>query len=122
MDASLANLSIGNLVLNPAFDPAVNNYTAKAVYRTDDVDVTMDTNDAAASFTINGGANTNVALALGDTTIDIEVTAEDGATTRNYEVVVTRANFGQQAYVKASNTQANDHCQGALRPRPSLYL
>lgn len=108
MDASLSNLSIGNLVLVPVFDPVVNNYSADAVYRISDADVVATTNDAAASVAINGGVNANVPITLGDTTITVNVTAEDTLAMMSYEIIVSRANFAQQAYVKASNTGLND--------------
>ena len=107
-DASLANLSLGNLVLVPAFDPAVMNYTASAVYRTDNVDVAATTNHAAATFQINGGSITSFSLPLGNTNITVDVTAEDGVAMRAYSVAVTREAFAQQAYIKASNSQAGD--------------
>ncbi len=91
-DASLSSLSVTGGTLDPAFSPAVTNYTATVPFRSS-VDVSATTSDDNASFTINGSNNTTVALTVGDNTISIVVTAEDSATTRTYTVVVTRPLF-----------------------------
>ena len=108
-DASLSSLSLTGGPLNPAFSPAVTEYTATVPQSSSSVDVSATANDGNASFMINGSNNTTVALAVGDNTISIVVTAENGTTTRTYTIVVTsRLTFAQEAYIKASNTDAND--------------
>jgi hypothetical protein len=108
-DASLSSLSVTGATLDPAFSPAVTNYTATVPFGSSSVDVSATTNDANASFTINGSTNATVALAVGDNTISIVVTAENGTTTRTYTIVVTRRlTLAQEAYIKASNTDAID--------------
>ncbi len=106
-DASLSSLSVTGGTLDPAFSPAVTNYTATVPFRSS-VDVSATTSDDNASFTINGSNNTTVARTVGDNTISIVVTAEDSTTTRTYTIVVTRLTFAQEAYIKASNTEAFD--------------
>ena len=90
-NASLSSLSISGATLVPAFSRSVTSYTTTVPNSTDSVDVSATTSDGNASFTINGGTNATVALAVGDNTISIVVTAEDGTTTRTYTIVVTRA-------------------------------
>lgn len=89
-DALLSSLSVSGGTLDPAFSPAETNYTASVPFGSSSVDVSATTNDANASFTINGSTNATVALAVGDNTISIVVTAENGTTTRTYTIVVTR--------------------------------
>jgi ethanolamine utilization microcompartment shell protein EutS len=79
------------------------------------VHVDASTEHAAATMRVDdsqaGAAGTDVSLAEGANTIEIEVTAEDGVTTALYTVTITRqgaALFAQDAYVKASNTEAGD--------------
>ena len=107
-DASFSSLSVTGATIDPAFSPSVTSYTATVPQSSSSVDVSATTNDGNATFTINGGTNATVPLAVGDNTITIVVTAEDGTTSRTYIVVVTRLNFAQEAYIKASNTDMDD--------------
>ena len=101
-DASLSSLSVTGGTLDPAFNPAVTNYTATVPHSSNSVDVSATTSDNNAIFTINGSNNVTVALAVGDNTITIVVTAEDGATAQTYTVVVTRLNFAQEVHFYVS--------------------
>ncbi len=101
-DASLSSLSVTGGTLDPAFSPAVTNYTATVPHSSNSADVSAITSDNNASFTINGSNNVTVALAVGDNTITIVVTAEDGATSQTYTVVVTRLNFAQEVHFYVS--------------------
>ncbi len=108
-DASLSSLSVTGATLVPAFSPSVTSYTATVPNSTNSVDVSVTTSDNNDSVTINGSTNATIALVVGDNTIAIVVTAENGTTTRTYTIVVTRhLTFAQEAYVKASNTDADD--------------
>ena len=101
-DASLSSLSVTGGTLDPAVSPAVTNYTATVPHSSNSVDVSAITSDNNASFTINGSNNVTVALAVGNNTITIVVTAEDGATSQTYTVVVTRLNFAQEVHFYVS--------------------
>ena len=96
-DASLASLSITGMTLVPAFSTAVTSYTVAVPNGTDSVDVAATLSDSSASFTINGSNNGTIALIVGDNTISIVVTAENGTTTRTYTIVVTRAALNNDA-------------------------
>ncbi len=98
-DASLESLSISGATLNPAFKPSVFSYTASVPNGTDSVVVSATTSAAGASFTINGGSNTTVALVVGDNTITIVVTAVDGTTTRTYTIDVARASMAMNTTI-----------------------
>ena len=89
-DASLSSLSVTGATFDAAFSPSVTSYTATVPNSTNSLDVSATTSDGNASFTINGSTNATVALAVGDNTISIVVTAENGTTTRTYTIVVTR--------------------------------
>jgi hypothetical protein len=98
-DATLSSLSISIGTLEPVFDLSVYNYTATVPNGTDSVDVSATIGDINDSFTINGGENATVALEVGENTISIVVTSEDGLTGRTYRIVITRPPFSQQAIV-----------------------
>ncbi len=77
--------------------------------------VTPTAADAGATITVDGtpvasgAASQAIALPIGVTPVLIEVTAADGTTTKTYTVVFTRAGpTAQEAYLKASNTEASD--------------
>ncbi len=102
-DASLASLTLSHGALSPAFDPDMTSgYAAAVSFPTAGITVTPTASDAHAGIKlrINGGSYTaadsgtpSVALPLnvGDNTVDVQVTAEDGTTVKTYTVVVTRA-------------------------------
>ena len=89
-DASLSSVSISGAALDPVFSSSVTEYTTSVAPGMTSVDVNASTSDDNASVTINGGVPTNVDLMVGENTIVILVTAEDGTTTRTYTVVITR--------------------------------
>jgi hypothetical protein len=87
-DASLSSLSLGTgISLTPAFNPLITAYTATVPYTRTSVTVSATPADSRASVT---GTGTYGTLPIGQTTITLTVTAEDG-TQRNYSVVVTRS-------------------------------
>ncbi len=88
-NAYLSGLELSDIVV-PSFQWSSYNYTVIVASGTASVDVNATAQDENASLTINGGAETNVPLTVGDNTIVIVVTAEDGTTTNTYEIVITR--------------------------------
>jgi hypothetical protein len=114
-DASLSALTVSGAELAPRFDPAVTSYTAVVGFLIDSIAVEAATTDAAATLEINGAApgsgRSVISLSQGDNDAAIEVTAEDGSTTRSYSLTVTRqtaAAFAEDAYIKASNAEGFD--------------
>ena len=89
-DASLSSLTASGATLDPAFDASALNYAATVDNATGSVDISATTTDGAASSTVNGGSNTTISLAVGENTITIVVTAENGSTTTTYTITVTR--------------------------------
>ncbi len=103
-DATLSALSLGTgVTLSPAFDADTYAYTASVANSVDEVTVTASTTDTDATFEYldesdatlddedTNAAGHQVELDVGDTVFKVKVTAEDGTTTQNYTVTVTRA-------------------------------
>jgi hypothetical protein len=95
-DATLSNFTISDGVLVPAFDPAIVNYFDTVPYATTQLTVTPTTLHSGATITVNavpvvsGNASSALNLNLGENTITIEVTAQDGITVKQYVVNVYR--------------------------------
>lgn len=96
-DANLAGLSLSAGSLSPAFGSATFDYTASVAYSVSSVTVTSTPASSTATVTVNGTAVPNasasapIALAVGANVITVRATAEDGAITKTYSVLVTRA-------------------------------
>ena len=94
-DASLKSLSLSDITLDPEFSAEVTSYTASVESSVSSTTVTAETTDdnATAVIMINGveDADGAVDLVAGYNDITVEVTAEDGTTTRTYTVTVLRA-------------------------------
>lgn len=101
-DATLASLATSAGVITPAFAAGTTAYSAAVVNGTTTVTVTPTRNEANATIEarVNGGgyaavtsglASGNLLLNVGTNTVDVRVTAEDGATRRTYTITVTRA-------------------------------
>jgi hypothetical protein len=113
-DATLSSLSITGATLDPAFNSSVTSYAVTIPQSISGTDVSATASDSSATVSINSGASASVTLAVGDNTITIVVTAEDRIATRTYSVVVTRLNFAQEAYIKASNSGVDDTFGGSV--------
>src|SRR5690606_4395440 len=96
-DATLASLAVSSGTLDPAFAPATTSYALDLPNTTGSITVTPTASDAGATIVLNGTplasgtASAPIALAVGNTTITLVVTAEDGTTTQSYTILVTRA-------------------------------
>jgi hypothetical protein len=84
-DNSLSGLTVVGYALTPAFNPNTDRYTLTVPYATVSITVIAIANDGKAS--VNG--DDVYSLAVGETTVGITVTAEDG-TQRTYNIIVTR--------------------------------
>jgi gliding motility-associated-like protein len=95
-NAKLANLTISAGTLTPAFTSLTTSYTASVASTVTSITVTPTVADANATVTVNGVAilsgttSAGLPLANGGNTILVAVTAQDGTTTRNYTIKVTR--------------------------------
>jgi hypothetical protein len=92
-DADLADLSASGLTLSPDFSSAATSYTASADHSKSSTTIHAAASDDGATVTINGaaGPDQDIALNVGSNEITVEVTAEDGTTTKTYTITITRA-------------------------------
>lgn len=113
-DARLSSLTISGAAI--AFSPDVINYDVAVKFLTQESSITPTAANAAASIEVNGSpavssTATLVPLNEGGNTVFVTVTSEDGTAARVYTLFIDRefaAEFAQDAYVKASNTDGND--------------
>ena len=93
-DASLSSLTLSRVNFG-TFDSTSTSYTARVANSVSQTTVTPTVNHSGASYVIKLGgvadSDGTVSLAVGSSDITIEVTAEDGESTRTYTVTVTRA-------------------------------
>ena len=92
-DATLGSLRLSGVTL--AFDPASITYTTEVGNVVAETTVTPTTNDDGPTYEIKLGgvadADGIIPLAVGSNVITIEVTAQNGQTTKTYTITVTRA-------------------------------
>ena len=92
-DATLANLVLSNMTLNPTFSSAQREYTALVANGVTSTTVTPTLNSDAASYAIeldDAADDEDIDLAVGANVIEVVVTAEDTSTMITYKVTVTR--------------------------------
>jgi len=95
-DASLSALTTSSGTLSPAFSPSSFNYAATVSNSTTSITVTPTTNNAYASVQVNGtavlsgAASAAIPLSVGNNTINVAVTAQNGTSKFNYVITVTR--------------------------------
>ncbi|MEH0069509.1 cadherin-like beta sandwich domain-containing protein [Pannonibacter sp. Pt2-lr] len=95
--ATLANLVLSQGTLTPAFASGTTIYTASVGNAVTSLTVTPTVTDANATVTVNGNtvasgnASGPINLNVGDNTITVVGTAQDGVTTQTYTVTVNRA-------------------------------
>jgi len=96
-NAALANLTISNGTLSPAFLTGTNSYTASVSNAVSAITVTPTTGNSTATVKVNGitvisgTASAGLPLIVGPNTLTTIVTAQDGITTNTYTIIVTRA-------------------------------
>ena len=88
-DATLSNLISSIGTLTPGFAPATTAYTLAVNHSVTTLTLTPTVNEPNATAVINGGLP--IGLVVGANPITVTVTAQDGTTTRQYTVTVTRA-------------------------------
>ena len=101
-DATLSALSLSSGTLNPSFAPGTTSYEASVGRSVGTITVTPATGNANASVAFRdvrdelladadaNAGDQQVDLLVGENTIRIEVTAQDGTTKETYTIVVTR--------------------------------
>jgi|GEM_PF-125238 len=99
-DATLSAINPANYTISPSFVSGTTSYTATVPYSTSYIYSNPRTSDVNASVTLNGALVSTYVyqpLLVGDNTINLLVTAQDGVTTKNYSVIVTRQAIGTDA-------------------------
>ena len=94
-DATLSGLALsGDTLWSPSFDPPTTHYAVQVALAVTQTTVTPTLNDDGASYVVKLGGLRDydhvIPLAVGRNVITIEVTAEDGETTKTYTIAVTR--------------------------------
>ena len=95
--ATLSALALSSGTLSPTFASATESYTVSVANSVTSTTVTPTRTQANATITVNGTSVTSgsasgaISLSVGSNTINVVVTAQDGATTKTYTVTVTRA-------------------------------
>ncbi|KAI9550164.1 hypothetical protein GHT06_003536 [Daphnia sinensis] len=96
-NANLSDIILSSGVLSPTFTSATITYSANVENSINNLIVLPEPADLTALVTVNGTAVLNgqasnpIALNVGSNTITVEVTAQDGTTTKSYTITVTRA-------------------------------
>ena len=96
-DATLRSLTVSTGTISPVFSSGTTSYTSNVLNSITSVTVTPTVNQANATVTVNGvavssgTASGSINLNVGDNTITLIVTAQDGSTRAVYMVTVTRA-------------------------------
>ena len=108
-DATLASLTLDGVDLNPGFDPAVDEYTAEVGPSVGTITVTWGTTDSNATTDPASSPHTFTLDEPGDRTdLTVTVTAEDGETTKKYNVEVKRAEATDDAHLDSLTLKLND--------------
>ena len=93
-DATLKSLTLSGIDFG-TFDSTTISYSARVANSVSQTTITPAVNDSGASYVIKSGGVTDadgtVSLTVGSNVITVEVTAEDGETTKTYTVTVTRS-------------------------------
>jgi uncharacterized repeat protein (TIGR02543 family) len=96
-DATLSALAQSSGTLSPTFATSTESYTVSVANSVTSTTVTPTRTQGNATITVNGTSVTSgsasgaISLSIGSNTINVVVTAQDGATTKTYTVTVTRA-------------------------------
>ncbi len=94
--ATLSSLSLSSGSLSPTFNSGTSFYTSFVTNSINSITATPIVSDASATVTINGTAvvsgtsSTAIPLVVGNNTITVIVTAQDGITKQTYTVLVNR--------------------------------
>ena len=102
-DASLSALQISPGSLSPAFSPDRTEYSIQVNNDVAKIAVSAKTKHANAKFVIS-----STDLTVGDNTITVKVTAEDGKTVKNYVIKVKRLEGAATTTTKAAESSKED--------------
>ncbi len=92
----MSGIQLSDGTLTPSFDSATTTYTVSVDNSIESITVTPVTNDGDATFIISPSQPSS--LDVGENTITIDVTAEDGTTTVTYTLTVNRVEASSTLY------------------------
>lgn len=113
-DCTLKGLSVGGATLSPPFNANTTEYTANVDFAVESVAVTASKNHSGASVYVSG----NDALAVGENTVTVTVTAENGAK-KTYTIKITRGKNPLSTDIFAS---LNENSKGEIAASISADL
>ena len=132
-DATLSDLTLSGIVFEatdlafipPGFDDTVTSYVGSVANSVTQTTVTATTRHSSATYAVKLGgvadADGTVSLAVGSNVITIEVTAEDGETTRTYTVTVTRVSSDASTDATLRGLVLSDVDYGTFLPNTTTY-
>lgn len=118
-NADLGGLTLSDGTLSPAFTAATTAYAATVGYLTEQIAVNAVAAEATTSLTINGTpvasaiVTPTVPLTVGENTITIVATAQDGVTVKTTTIVVTREAVPAPSVTFTLGFAAGDTAAGA---------
>ena len=95
-NANLISLTTSKGILSPTFNKSTFGYSTTIEFAVKSITVTPTSEDSTATIKVNGlvvssgTPSSNIPLVSGVNTITVAVTAEDGSTTKQYKIDVTR--------------------------------
>jgi hypothetical protein len=93
-NANLSALSLSGITLSPSFDPAVTSYSATVANEISNATLSATVQQAGAVARFVGvpipGGGLGFPVSVGSNPVIVVVTAEDGTTTKNYTINLTR--------------------------------
>lgn len=92
-DASLKSLKVSPGTLSPEFSADVETYSVTVGTDVDQLVVSAETTDSDAATQVSGAEG----LQMGENRVTVKVTAQDGQTTKEYVIVVTKEEGGASA-------------------------
>lgn len=111
-DAALKSLQVSPGTLVPEFSPEVDSYSVTVGTGVDKLVISAETSDENAAKVVSGNEN----LQMGENRVSLKVTAQDGETTKEYVIVVTKAEGG------ASETESADSFKMRVTERTITVL
>ena len=133
-DATLSDLTLSGIDFDatdfpffdpPGFDETVTSYVGSVANSVTQTTVTATTRHSSATYAVKLGGVTDadgtVSLAVGRNVITVEVTAEDGETTRTYTVTVTRVSSDASTDATLRRLVLSDVDFGTFAPDTTKY-
>ena len=132
-DATLSDLTLtgvdfeatDRIFVGPGFNSTVISYVGSVANSVTETTVTANTRHSSATYAVKLGgvadADGTVSLAVGRNVITVEVTAEDGETTRTYTVTVTRVSSDASTDATLRRLVLSDVDYGTFAPNTTTY-